>query len=46
MAFHIVFKCEGTSVPLVEEVELLGVTVDNKLKFEGQIKKICREVSQ
>ena len=46
MAFHIVFKCEGTSVPLVEEVELLGVTVDNKLKFEGQIKKICHEVSQ
>ena len=37
-----VFKCEGTSIPLVEEVELLGVTVDNKLKFECQIKKICR----
>ena len=41
-----VFKCEGTSIPLVEEMELLGVTVDNKLKFEGQIKKICRKVSQ
>ena len=41
-----VFKCEGKSIPLVEEVELLGVTVDNKLKFEGQIKKICRKVSQ
>ena len=27
------------------KVELLGVTVDNKLKFEGQIKKICRKVS-
>ena len=26
--------------------ELLGVTVDNKLKFEGQIRKICRKVSQ
>ena len=36
------FKCEGTSIPLVEEVELLGVTMDNKLKFESQIKKICR----
>ena len=35
------FKCEGTSNPLVEEVELLGVTIDNKLKFESQIKKIC-----
>ena len=40
------FKCEGTSIPLVEEVELLGVTVDNKLKFGSQIKKICRKVSQ
>ena len=25
---------------------LLGVTIDNKLKFEGQIRKICRKVSQ
>ena len=41
-----VFKCEGTSISLVEEVELLGVTVDDKLKFESQIKKICRKVSQ
>ena len=39
-----VFKCEGTSIPLVEEVELLRVTVDDKLKFESQIKKICRKV--
>ena len=41
-----VFKCEGTSISLVEEVELLGVTVDDNLKFESQIKKICRKVSQ
>ena len=41
-----VFKCEGTGIPLVEEVRLLGVTVDKKLKFENQIKKICRKVSQ
>ena len=26
--------------------QLLGVTIDNKLKFEGQIRKICRKVSQ
>ena len=32
-----VFKCEGTSIPLVEEVGLLGVTVDDKLKFESQL---------
>ena len=30
-----VFKCEGTSIPLVEEMELLRVTVDNKLKFRN-----------
>ena len=41
-----VFKCEGTSIPLVEQVELLGVTVDKKLKFESQMKKICGKVSQ
>ena len=40
------FKCEGTSIPLVEEVVLLGVTVDNKLNFESQIKKKCCKVSQ
>ena len=40
------FKCEGTSIPLVEEVEPLGVTVDDKLKFESQSKKICCKVSQ
>ena len=27
-------------------MELLGVTIDNKLKSEGQIRKICRKVSQ
>ena len=35
-----------TSIPLVEEVELLGVTVNDKLKFESQIKTICRKMSQ
>ena len=32
--------------PLAEEVGFLGVTVDDKLKFESQIKKIYRKVSQ
>ena len=41
-----VSKCEGTSIPLVEEVELLGVTVDNKLKFESQIREICHKACQ
>ena len=29
-----------------DEREVLSVTLDNKLKFEGQIHKICRKVSQ
>ena len=38
--------CEGTVIPIQDEMELLGVAIDNKLKFEGQIRKICRKVSQ
>ena len=38
--------CEGTVIPTQDEMELLGVTIDNKLKFEGQIRKIYRKVSQ
>ena len=41
-----VLSCEGTVIPIQDEMELLGVTIDNKLKFEGQIRKICRKVSQ
>ena len=41
-----VLTCEGTVIPIQDEMELLGVTIDNKLKFEGQIRKICRKVSQ
>jgi len=41
-----VLTCEGTVIPTQDEMELLGVTIDNKLKFEGQIRKICRKVSQ
>ena len=38
--------CEETVIPIQDDMELLGVTIDNKLKFEGQIRKICRKVSQ
>ena len=41
-----VLTCEGTVIPTQDEMELLGVTIDNKLKFEGQIRKICCKVSQ
>ena len=38
--------CEGTVIPTQDEMELIGVTIDNKLKFEGQIRKIFRNISQ
>ncbi|CAB3994347.1 RNA-directed DNA polymerase from mobile element jockey, partial [Paramuricea clavata] len=40
------FRCENTTIPNCEEMELLGVTMDNKLKFEKHVAKICRKVSQ
>jgi hypothetical protein len=40
------FRCENTTIPNFEEMELLGVTMDNKLKFEEHAAKICRKVSQ
>ena len=38
--------CEGTVIRVQNELELLGVTPDSKLKCEGQMRKICRRVSQ
>ena len=35
-----------TIIPIQDEMELLGITLDNKLKFEGQIHKICCKFSQ
>ena len=37
-------KAQASS--LAEEVGFLGLTVDDKLKFESQINKIYRKVSQ
>ena len=41
-----VLTCEGTVIPIQDKMELPGVTIDNKLKFEGQIRKLCCKVSQ
>lgn len=38
------FKCDNIIVSLSSEIELLGVTVDNELKFENYICSICRKV--
>ena len=39
-------KRDNTTLPLSSEIELLGVTVDNKLKFENHTRSICRKVSR
>ena len=39
-----VLTCEGTVIPVQDELELLGVTLHSKLKFESQICKICRKL--
>ena len=36
---NLVFSCENTVIPIEKEVELLGVTVDSKLKFEAHVFK-------
>lgn len=40
------FYCETTTIPNTEELEMLRVTVDDKIKFEKHIDSICRKVSQ
>ena len=40
------FMCENINIAVEEQIDLLGVTVDNKLMFESHVAKICRKVSQ
>ena len=40
------FKCENSSIPVTKEFDMLGITIDNKLKFDNHVAKICRKVSQ
>ena len=36
-------KCEEKPIPVSSEIQLLGVTLDNKLKFDFHIASICRK---
>ena len=36
-------KCKEIPIPVSSEIQLLGVTVDNKLKFDSHIASICRK---
>jgi len=40
------FCCENTEIPITDDFEVLGVTIDDKLKFEIHVAKVCRKVSQ
>ena len=37
---------DGTKVPVINHVVLLGMTIDNKLKFDMHIVGVCREVDR
>ena len=42
-----VLTCEGTVIPIQDEMELLGVTLDNKLKFKGRfVKSVVKLVNR
>ena len=43
-----IFCCENTYhiIPIQNEKELFGIAVDDELKFEAHVSKICRKVSQ
>ena len=36
-------KCEEKPIPVSSEIQLLGVTLDNKLKFDSHVASICRK---
>lgn len=38
------FKCENFSILVIKEFEMLGIMIDNKLKFDNYVVKICRKV--
>ena len=40
------FRCENTVIPNATEVEMLGVILDEKLKFDQHVSKVCRKVTQ
>ena len=40
------FCCENPDIPITDDFEVLGVTIDQKLKFEKHVAKVCRKVSQ
>ena len=40
------FRCENNIIPNGDALQMLGVTVDDMLKFDKQVVNTCRKVSQ
>ena len=41
---HIPINCAGKLIPISKDIKLLGVTLDNRLKFDAHIADICLKV--
>ena len=42
--YDISIKCVDKLIPISKDIKLLGVTLDNRLKFDAHIADICRKV--
>ena len=42
---NITFNFKGQNITAKEEVDLLGITIDNKLTFETRISRLCRKAA-
>jgi hypothetical protein len=38
-------SCNGNGIAFVDEVKILGVMIDNELRFDGQAANICKKVN-
>ena len=43
-AYDFDIKCEEKPIPFSSEIQLLGITLDNKLKFDSHVAFICQKV--
>ena len=42
---NITFNFKGQNISTKEEIDLLGITIDNKLTFETHISRLCRKAA-
>ena len=38
-------NCNNVNIEFITETKVLGVIIDNELKYEAQIKNICKKVN-